>query len=173
MKKGMERLKTSPKCMWFHIILSIAVAIFLIFGYRLFSPWILGAVVALVLGNLWTVTFLKLIRNYIYRDTVKRKDTIVDIYIDRIAVPGWVVGSIERIFFAALVAFDISATAAAMVTWILVKMATDWHRILGKTEEDAHKSGARALAFSSLLASMISLFFALIGGLICRMALNP
>lgn len=88
-------------------------------------------------------------------------------------MPGWVVGVIERVFFGALVAFDISATAAGMVTWILVKMATDWHKILGPGQKDGDPMyGARSLAFGSLLAGMISLFFALVGGLVCRAALH-
>jgi len=180
-EKGMECLKTSPSCMWFLIVLSIAGAIFLFFWYRailqmettvrVIHLWIHSLVVALGLGHLWTFTFLKVIRNHIYHKTLKRKETIENIYIHALAVPAWVVGTIERIFFGALVAFDISATAAAMVTWILVKMATDWNRILTSAQEG--KRGPRSLAFSSLLAGMISLFFALTGGLICRIALDP
>jgi len=167
-KNGMEGLKTSAKRLSFRIILTIAVTIFLIFYYRLFSPWVLGPVVALFLGHMWTTSFLKVIRNCIYCFALKHKEKIDDIYTHSLALPATVVGVIEGIFFGALVAFDISATAAAMVTWILVKMATDWNRILATTG----KRGPRSLAFSSLLASMISLFFALIGGLICRMALD-
>jgi hypothetical protein len=143
------------------------------FYYYLFSPWVFGSIVALVLGHLWTTSFLKVIRNWIYCYALKHNEKIEAIYIKSLALPATVVGVIERIFFGALVAFDISATAAAMVTWILVKMATDWHRILARRKKGDYMYGPRSLAFSSLLASMISLLFALIGGLICRAAIAP
>ena len=168
-KNGMEELKTSAIWLSFRIILTIAVTIFLIFYYHLFSPWVLGPVVALLLGHLWTTSFLKVIRNCIYCYAQKHKEKIDDIYTQSLPLPTTVLGVIERIFFGALVAFDISETAAEMVTWIFVKMATDWNRIL----EAGSKKGPRSLAFGSLLASMISLLFALIGGLICRMAIDP
>ena len=182
LKKEIGSLKTSAIRLSFRIILSIALTIFLIFSYdailqmeinaRTVLLWILALVVVILLGHLWTTSFLKIIRNRIYYYALKHKEGIEDIYVSSLsALPAPVVGVTERIFFGALVAFDISATAAAMVTWILVKMATDWHRILDSTKEG--KKGPRALAFCSLLGSMISLFFALIGGLICRMALDP
>ena len=166
-KKGIEGLKTPAIRLLLRIILTIAVTIFLIFYYRLFSWWILGGAVALVLGHLWITSFLKVVRNCIYCYAKKNEEEIDDVFIRSLAVPAAVVGVAERIFFGTLVAFDISATAAAMVTWILVKMVTDWNRILASTG----KWGPRSLAFSSLLANIISLFFALIGGLICRKAL--
>jgi hypothetical protein len=183
-EKEMERLKTSLRWRLFLIILSIGVTIFLIVWYsailqmkttaQVAHLWIHGLVVALGLGHLWTFTFLTVMRNRIYHKTLKRKEIIKDVYIGALCVPAWVVGTIERTFFGALVAFDISATAAAMVTWILVKMATDWHRILPPIEEKGkHIIGPRSLAFGSLLAGMISLLFALIGGLVCRMAIDP
>jgi hypothetical protein len=161
-------------------MLSIALTILLIFGYgailqteaqlQVALLWIHGSFTATVFGHLWTVTGLRLIRNHVYSKTLKRKEKIDNIYVDSLAVSGWQVGMIERVFFGALVTFDISATAAGMVTWILVKMATDWNRILGQCQNEDSMYGARSLAFGSLLAGMISLFFALIGGIICRRA---
>jgi hypothetical protein len=178
-KEGIERFNISKKCIRFHIIRSIVIAILLIFCYCIIlqikttvrAPLLLihGSVVALLLGHLWTTTFLEVIRKHIYCYAQKYKEKIDDIYTQSLPLPATVLGVIERIFFGALVAFDISATAAAMVTWIFVKMATDWNRILVA----GSKKGPRSLAFGSLLASMISLFFALIGGLICRKALHP
>jgi hypothetical protein len=177
LKKGMENLKTSPPRVWFRIVLTAVVTTFLILWYcniqqmeikdQIAFLWILGPVVALVLGHLWATSFLKVMRNRIYYRAVKNKEEIEPVFTFSLPVPATVLGVIERIFFGALVAFDISATGAAMVTWILVKMATDWNRILAQKGE----SGPRALAFTSLSASMISLFFALIGGLICRTAI--
>lgn len=176
-KKGRESLKTPPRRVRFRIVLTAVVTAFLILWYcniqqmeikdQIAFLWILGPVVALVLGHLWTTSFLKVMRNRVYHRAVKDEEEIDPLFTVSLAVPATVLGVIERIFFGALVAFDISATGAAMVTWILVKMATDWHRILAQKGE----LGPRALAFTSLSASMISLFFALIGGLMCRTAI--
>lgn len=194
-KEGMERFNVSKKCMHFHIILSIAVTILLILclcgilliqmktSVRVSLLLIHGSVVALILGHLYVKTFLEVIRKCIYQKTAERKEKVDDVYIDTLAVPPWVVGITERIFLGALVAFNIPGTGAAMGTWMLVKMATDWHRLLpstekpcsiegSKQEETKHKIGPRSLAWGSLTASMISLLFALIGGLICQKALN-
>ena len=78
-----------------------------------------------------------------------------------------VLGTIERLFFTIVVAFNVSGTATAMIGWIAVKMATDW-QIIVKDDKDNRKSWKRQLAMSGLLGSMISLFFALIGGLVLR-----
>jgi len=51
-----------------------------------------------------------------------------------------------------------------MIAWMTVKMATNWLLVI-KDEKVAWK---RHVAFSALLGTMISLFIALIGGLICR-----
>lgn len=74
-------------------------------------------------------------------------------------------GHYRTLFFTILVAFDVSGTATAMIGWVTVKMLTDWHRILKPDAE----LGVRSSAFASLLGNMISLIFALIGGLICRL----
>lgn len=180
----MERLVTSKKRIARYAFFAIVTTLVLIYicviiisdttKEKLFWLWIPGFIVALVLGHLWTVTVLWPIRNYIHRQVVKRNEQIAGIYIDQLAVPPWLTGYIERSFFCTLVAFDISATAAGMLTWILIKMATDWHRLLGQGVESKFcMYGPRSLAFASLLAGMISLFFALIGGLICRIALDP
>jgi hypothetical protein len=193
-KKGMEQFNISKKCMRFHIILSIVVALILMFTYygilqmetRFRVPLLLfhGILVALILGHLWAKTFLELIRKHVYQKTQEREETVDDVYIDTLAIPAWVVGITERVFLGALVAFNIPGTGAAMGTWMLVKTGTDWHRLLSsaekpsstegsKQEKTKHKIGPRSLAWCSLSAGVVSLFFALIGGLICRTALDP
>lgn len=185
-KKGRERLRTSPVWLWFLMLLTIAVTIFLIFWHRIFSLWILALLVALVLGHLWVTSFLKFTRNCIYCLAIKREEEIDDIYTESLAIPAIVTGVVERVFFGALVAFNIQAAGAAIGLWIVVKMGTDWQRLLQedknkKTIIDStplppkgkNKIGPRSLAWASLLAGVISLLFAVIGGLICRAALPP
>ena len=182
----MERLRTSKKKICCDIITTIATSLVFVYSYvpiftiGAISGTILlcihGSLVALLLGHLWTDTFLRFIRNHVYIQMKKKQIPMpdVELYITPLAIPGWVTGLIERIFFGVLVAFNIQATGAGMLTWVLIKMATDWHRILPTDEGNAKsKYGPRSLAFASLLASIVSLFFALVGGLICRVALDP
>jgi hypothetical protein len=48
-----------------------------------------------------------------------------------------------------------------MIAWTAAKMATDWNRLQGEREDPAG-------ALTEVLGSLVSMFFALIGGLICR-----
>ena len=40
--------------------------------------------------------------------------------------PPWITGSVERVFFACLVAVDASGYAPAMVAWLALKLAASW-----------------------------------------------
>lgn len=175
----MEKLKISKKTIWFDSFLSTILTLLFIFDYfltynsgltyRTLLLLLLGTFFALGMGHVCTTTALKFIRNHIYNEALKRDEIIEKIYVDTLSVPGWFLGFVERTFFGTLVAFEVSATAAGMLTWLLIKMATDWHKMI----DAGSKNGPRSLAFGSLIAGMISLFFALIGGLMCRGALNP
>jgi hypothetical protein len=63
------------------------------------------------------------------------------------------------------VAFDAFGLAIALVVWIGVKVTTDWLAFLKGGKEPWQ----RQLPFSPLLGNMISLSFAFMGGLICRL----
>ncbi len=96
--------------------------------------WIVGLLVALVLGDVVTRSFLAIVR---------RSMTMPERRSARI--PGWLTGSVERLFFATLIGFDLAAgISAAMVAWIGIKMASNWNML--QNEE------SRAPAFSALLA---------------------
>jgi hypothetical protein len=129
--------------------------------------WIVGLIFSLGLGGWLTPKSLNCIREKI-KEKAKQIDKIGDDeYEEFVGLEYFspqITGTIERLFFMILVAFNVSGTATAMVAWITVKMATDWLVVL----KDGKESWQRKLAFSALLGSMISLFFALIGGLICR-----
>jgi len=71
-------------------------------------------------------------------------------------------GIIERIFFTIIVAFNVSGGAVAMIAWIGAKMAINWNRLSGENPV------ARAFAMTAFQAGIVSLFFALIGGLFCK-----
>jgi hypothetical protein len=72
-------------------------------------------------------------------------------------------GFIERSFFVVLVAFQVEEAATAMIAWLGVKLAANWQREAPK----GHSLEARIdYTFAALLAGLLSMLFALIGGLI-------
>lgn len=79
-------------------------------------------------------------------------------------IPSWAAGLIERLFFTLAVAFDVSGSATAMMAWIAIKMAAHWN-LLGKPDAPG--------ALSIALGGLVSMFFALTGGAICRGLIRP
>ncbi len=71
-------------------------------------------------------------------------------------------GIFERAFFTVLIALQVTGTGGGIIAWVGVKMAVGW----GAIKEGG--TGHRALAFTGLLSSLTSMFFAVIGGLICN-----
>jgi len=84
------------------------------------------------------------------------------------AIPEWLIGIIERLFFTILVAFNVSGTAIAMLGWITLKMTTNLHYLKADEKGKEVPLGKRMMMFSGLLGGMISMFCALIGGLMIR-----
>ena len=80
-----------------------------------------------------------------------------------------VTGLLERLLFTFLVAFDISGTAIAMIVWLATKMTINWDKISHPKDNPE----IRSLTLSALLAGLVSMFFALVGGLVCRGQLWP
>lgn len=73
-------------------------------------------------------------------------------------LPGWLTGVTERTFFFTLVGFGVSGTAPAMIAWIGIKMAANWNLYLDDRRRLAYR-------FRALLCGLVSLLFAVIGGL--------
>ena len=72
-----------------------------------------------------------------------------------------ILGTVERLFFTLAVTFNVGGAIVGMMAWISMKMITNRH----------WQSGAewtRDRSLCSLLSSMVSMSFALIGGLFCR-----
>jgi hypothetical protein len=113
--------------------------------------WVIGLFVSLGVGWLVTYQFVRWVRAH-YR---------IEEHTGAAAfVPPWLTGLVERLFFTVLIAFNISGTAVAMIGWIAAKMAANWNR----PGTPVAFAGA---ALSALLGGMMSMLFALLGGLIC------
>ena len=115
------------------------------------SSWITGLFFALVIGNLLTKLFLKIIRKNIGYKKPNYK-----------VVSPTILGIVEGAFFTVAVAFELPGVIVAMIAWVAAKMAAHWGT---KSEKDVEN--IEAVRFSALLGSMSSMFFAMIGGLIC------
>ena len=140
-------------------------------------PWALGLLVSLVVGHFVTKTFLKKLRlqvgcsdeiwNCFVRKYDKQAQGDTSENFDVKFTSGKLQGIIERVVFTAFVAFDLSGTVVAMMGWLAVKMVTNLNRgDLPKGEM------TRQRAMTGLLGGMVSMFFALVGGLLCRLKIS-
>ena len=118
---------------------------------------LVGLSVSLVGGGLAAHVCLRMLRLTAEKDTKGKR------------VPPWVTGVVERLFFTCFAAFSFQAAPGAMITWIGLKMLTNWNRL--SSPDAAENQKQRALAFSALLGGLVSMLFALIGGLICSRTL--
>lgn len=116
--------------------------------------------VAVVLGGIVTGSFLHLLRKRLGVDIAT-----IDENPQLSKVPRSLVGIIERLFFAIAVAFNLSGIIIGMIGWITVKMVSNWNR----PELGNHPTGA----FTALLGNMVSMLFAMVGGLICAGRIWP
>jgi hypothetical protein len=119
-----------------------------------FIRWIVGLFVALALGGVMTGWFLSSLRSYLNIARPSGRD-----------VPNWLIGVSERLFFALVIAFNVSGAAVAMMVWIVLKIIPNWELHV------RHGTANKPLTWSSILASLCSMFFALLGGLIIRGAI--
>jgi hypothetical protein len=81
---------------------------------------------------------------------------------ERNRVPAWLTGVVERGFFTLMVYYDVSGTGTAMVGWLALKFATNWN-FQASAEADT-----RGFAFSALVAGLVSMLFALLGGQVAK-----
>jgi hypothetical protein len=124
--------------------------------------WIIGLGVSLGIGALVTGKLVEWLRAPIEREVAGREKPL-DTKRERLTIDNWLVGLIERPFFTVLVASEVSGTAVAILGWIALKMVFDWGVISWKEGDRL----ARSYLFTALLGNLSSMFFALIGGLIC------
>ena len=110
---------------------------------------LIGLLLSLVGGWIVCGTFMMVLRKI--SGITKRTDIKT--------VPPALTGLVERLFFSILVAVQLPGVAPAMIAWIALKMASNWNR-------DNEDPNGRFHRFAALLTGIISMLFALWGGLI-------
>jgi hypothetical protein len=120
------------------------------------TRWSVGLTITILVGHVVARSFLNRLRRDIPTEILNP---------DRAgAVASWLTGVVERAFFATAVGVDLSGVGTAMMIWISVKLLTNWNRTANGKETEWIRPGA----FTALLGSLVSMFFALIGGFICH-----
>jgi hypothetical protein len=119
--------------------------------------WLIGLVISLPVGAWATGVFLHKLRRYTRLPKIDHDPATLP-------VPSWLTGIVERLFFMIVVA-SVGATAAGgMVGWLALKMAANWNRSSGDGLEGQTRRARGAI--SALLAGLVSMMFALLGGLV-------
>jgi len=147
--------------------------------------WVFGLFVSLFIGHVVTAFSLVCLRRYLeqredeFKEFSRDEKFLFYLGIDfypplpessERQVPLLITGSAERLFFTFIVAFDVSGAAIAMVAWITLKMLASRRYRVQRAEEEGTTTPL-AFEFSGLLGNLSSMFFALVGGLICGVAL--
>jgi hypothetical protein len=114
------------------------------------SRWAVGLSVSLLVGQLVTWAFLTWLRKR--GGLAEPKQTL----------PRWVIGTVERLVFTIFVALLPTAAITPMFAWLALKLASNWNHA---SMEDPD---SRTFAMTAVLAGLVSMFFAFIGGVIAR-----
>lgn len=129
--------------------------------------WVFALLFSLLIGHLLTDLFVQSLRKPKKNADPEEKNKFESFLESQkpkiiIGVPAWLIGILERFFFTILIGAKVSGAAVAMMTWLLVKMASNWNKIISEEPD------ARVYGISALAGGMMSMVFALIGGLIYR-----
>ena len=127
--------------------------------------WLAGLLFSVVVGFLVTPVVQRGVDAYA---RLPERDDSAE-FIRRI--PPNLTGTIERILFTCLVAFNVSGWLAAMIGWMGVKMAANWNSAEAAnfgTARDVTPREIISRRFSAIITGTASLTIAAIGGLIWR-----
>jgi len=132
--------------------------------------WVVGIYLSLLVGHFATMLCVRTLRFYQGFNPNDQNDpslpTTSPITGDYLTIPPTLTGVIERLLFTLLIAFNISATAVAMFVWITLKSAITNNFWRARGEDKVVPN--ILWSYSGLIASLVSLLFALLGGVICR-----
>ena len=135
--------------------------------------WGWGLAYAAFIGHLGAGVFLNTLRAYMNQPggtSIPGEE----------GVPAVLVGILERLAFATALGLDVSGNQVFVVMsgWIAVKMAANWNRAFPVTQNMSPRATEVAFArrsrgaIAALLAGVVSLAFAVVGGGIIRGVLN-
>jgi len=115
--------------------------------------WALGLLIGLGLGHLAVAGFFLWVRRWLGPDPRHHS-----------YIPGWITGLIERLFFLILVSMTSAPLLIVplMFTWSAAKIAANW----GRNTATPFQGQRAAFTIRALLAGLISMLFALFGGMI-------
>ncbi len=128
-----------------------------VFRLETLARWTIVLILSLPVGGYFAALFVRELRAYL---TKKYGVTVEDE--GKAEIPARLTSFIEQLFFTVAVASDMSGAAPAMVAWVALKMATGWNFVTSEKPYD------RAFALSGLLGTTVSLFFAMVAGLLIR-----
>ncbi len=126
------------------------------------SGWIVGLSMSMIIGSIITWICWKNLHSFYEKTLKEKKWEYKQEEIEKIPLYPFIVGILERVIFTIMIAFQVSGVGGAIFAWVGIKLVTGWNRLVGG---DVSK---RMLAFTGLISSLISLFFAILGGLICN-----
>ena len=124
---------------------------FLVSIGAMMRQWVIGLAVSVIAGGIFTWLFLKGLRWQFDVPSNQPK-----------GIPSWLTGVVERIFFTVIIGLGVQDVPTTMIAWLGVKLAANWNH-----PDWQDKPNARTFAFAALLAGLVSMLFAFIGGLIC------
>jgi hypothetical protein len=119
------------------------------------KQWMIGLFVSVVIGQIVIWPSLEFLRYW--RGIQKPKG---------VNVPSSLTGILERLVFTFVIGIGQlpSDILTAMFAWLALKMAANWNR----DQQPSDSNNRAAGAISALLAGLVSMLFAFIGGLLCR-----
>ena len=131
------------------------------------GPWLMGLLFSLGIGHMAVLVFLTRLRNYMNLGPKSGEKSVTE------AVPSWLMGVGERLFFTIAVGVNLSGAGVAMMVWLTLKLAANWNRPGRLNAREGLDDEERELllvrwALSAALAGLLSMTFALIGGLIVQ-----
>ncbi|MER2998450.1 hypothetical protein [Pontibacter populi] len=124
--------------------------------------WYIGIVIVAVTGGGFVVASLQFI---LENNFLKRQNNIE-------FVPNWlsglITGYLERTFFGVCVAIDLGGVIGGMIAWTVLKDTALWSQFF-KNPDAKPKNRLKDFkrAYTALILGFTSMFFALIGGIVC------
>jgi len=128
----------------------------------------IGLLFSIFIGGIFIRLALTKIKNKILEKAEENKEEVLEGYLNELYIPGKNLGYWERFIFTILVGIDISGIAVGMFSYITLKMLIDWLNLIARKKDYIKQKAVRSLIFRSLIGSLLSMFFAAIGGIICQ-----